>query len=91
MMFQTSKKGVKFAHLNICSLKHKICELSAILLETNIHITAVTETHLNETVEDTAFVIEGYSIFRLDRNKYGGGTAFNIQNNIPVKMRKDLA
>ena len=39
---------------------------------------------------DAAVSIQGYNIFRLDRDRYGGGTAFYIQNHIPAKIRKDL-
>lgn len=35
-------------------------------------------------------MIQGYSIYRKDRNTFGGGVAFYIQNQIPVKIRKDL-
>ncbi len=34
--------------------------------------------------------IPGYSIFRCDRDRRGGGVAFYIQNHIPVKTRDDL-
>lgn len=61
--------------------------MSAILHENDIHIMTVSETHLEE---DGAVSIKGYNIFRLDRDMYGGGTAFYIQNNIPAKIRKDL-
>lgn len=35
-------------------------------------------------------MIQGYSIFRDDRNAYGDRVAFYIQNHIPVKIRVDL-
>lgn len=49
----------------------------------------ISETHLDETIEDTAVAIQGHSIFRLDRDRQGGGTDLNIQNSIPAKIRKD--
>lgn len=32
----------------------------------------------------------GYSIFRKDRNAYGGGVTFYVQNHFPVRTRYDL-
>jgi hypothetical protein len=34
--------------------------------------------------------IQGYNIYRRDRNAKGGGAAVYIQNHIPVKLREDL-
>lgn len=59
------KKGLKIANINICSLRNKLTE---ILLSDNVHILAVSETHLDSTFEDAALMIQGYSIFRRDRN-----------------------
>lgn len=90
MSFKLPKRGLRFAHLNICSLKNKVQELSSILHENNIHIMAISETHLDGTIDDTEVSIHGYNIFRLDRDRHGGGTAFYIQDHIPAKTRKDL-
>lgn len=51
---------------------------------------AITETHLDENIQDSELAIQGYNIFRLDRDGNGGGMAFYIQDHIPAKMRKDL-
>ena len=34
--------------------------------------------------------IDGYNIYRKDRNANGGGVAVYIQNHIPVKLRDNL-
>ena len=84
------KKGLKMAHINICSIRNKLAEISEILLADNFHILAISETHLDSTFEDGAVTIDGYNFFRRDRNAFGGGVAFYIQNLIPVKIREDL-
>lgn len=91
MSIKLPKKGLRIAHLNINNLKNKVHELSCVLLENALHITAISETHLDECIEDTEVEIQGYNIFRYDRNKYGGGVAFYIQNHLPVKIRTDLS
>ena len=41
----------------------------------------VSETHLDATVLDMEVSIDGYNVFRRDRNKHGGGIALYIRNN----------
>ncbi len=86
MSVKLLKKGFKFADLNICRLNSKVHDLSPILLENDIHIMAITETHLDETIEDTVVAVQGYNVFRLDRDRQGGEAAFYIQNHIPGKI-----
>lgn len=83
------RKGFKVAHINICSLRNKIIEVSE-LLALGIHVLAVSETHLDDTFNDEVLGIQGYDIFRRDRNIYGGGVAVYVQSHIPVKVRSDL-
>lgn len=55
-----------------------------------MQVTAVSETHLDDTIENAAIPIPGYNVFRLDRDRFGGGVAFFIPDHIPVKIRNDL-
>ena len=50
----------------------------------------ISETHLNNTFDDTVGEMHGYNIYRRDRNAKGGGVAVYIQNHIPVKIRNYL-
>ena len=84
------KKGLRIAHLNICSLLHKVQEVSTLLSNNNLNIMAISETHLDATVNDSEVAVPGYCIFRHDRNKYGGGVAIYVQSHIPCKVRHDL-
>lgn len=83
------RKGLKLAHINICSLRNKVIEITEIL-SCGIHLLALSETHLDDTFNDGAVAIQGYSLYRRDRNAYGGGVAVYIQNQIPAKVRYDL-
>ena len=56
----------------------------------SINIRAISETHIDNSFDDTAGAIQGYTIYRKDRNAYGGGVAVYVQNHIPVKLREDL-
>ena len=84
------RKGLKIAHINICSIRNKLTEISEILMFNQLHILAVSETHLDSTFDDASLNIQGYCIVRRDRNAFGGGVAFFIQDHIPIKIRNDL-
>jgi hypothetical protein len=47
---------------------------------------AISETHLDNSF-DTSVAIQGYNIYRRDRNAYGGGVAVYFQSHIPVMLR----
>lgn len=92
-MFSTAglpKKGLKVAHLNICSLRNKITDIEELLTSNSVHILAISETHLDETFSNAAMSISGFNMYRRDRNCHGGGVAFYVQDHIPVKVREDL-
>ena len=78
------------AHINICSIRNKLNEVENIILSNNFHILAMSETHLDSTFEDTSLMIEGFNIYRKDRNAYGGGICIYVQRHLPVKIRHDL-
>lgn len=55
-----------------------------------IHLLALSETHLDDSFNDEVVGIQGYNIYRRDRNAFGGGVAIFCQNHIPAKIRYDL-
>lgn len=84
------KKGLKKkkkGHINICSLRNKIQDISNLLTSHNIHIQAISETHLDNMFDDAIIEIQEYNIYRRDRDIYGGGVAIYIQSHIPNKIR----
>ena len=51
----------------------------------------ITETWLNEKIDDAAICIDGYSLARRDRiDKLGGGVCAFIKSTIPFKILRDL-
>lgn len=83
--------GLKIAHLNICSLRNKVIDISEIIKEYNLQVLAISETHLDASINSLTLNIDGYIIYRQDRNLYGGGVACFVQSEIPVKVRSDLS
>ena len=84
------KKCLLIAHFNICSVRNTIHEICCLVQSNNIHVLAISETHLDSSFEDAEISIHGYNLFRRDRNRNGGGVAVYIQSHIPAKQRKDL-
>jgi hypothetical protein len=75
---------LKITHINICSLRSKACEVNNLFVTDDIDILTISETHLDNTFDDTVVAIHGYNIYRKDRNANGGGVAVYIQNHIQV-------
>ena len=69
-----SAKDNRVAHLNVCSLRNKIEELRCLqMFCSRVEVLAITETHLDKTVPDTALDIDGMKFLRLDRKGRKGG------------------
>ena len=60
------------------SLKIYRNELNIILHENDIDIIGLSETRLENKTEDHERFIEGYKIFRNDRDSNGGGVAMYV-------------
>ena len=46
----------------------------------------ILETKTDNSFPTMQFLIEGYRIYRLDRNKYGGGILVYVRENIRSKL-----
>ena len=59
------------------------------LLGSHLKLIAITETHLDQTIPNNLITAQNdWSVFRRDRNRYGGGVA--LLTKFPSKLRKDL-
>lgn len=84
------KKGLHCLHLNVRSLPPKIDELRLIAQSTNAAVIGVSETWLDETVNDSEIEIPNYNIQRMDRNRDGGGVCIYIRADLAYNPRMDL-
>ena len=81
-------KGFTLYYLNIRDIATKKSSLQEILNKEKPSVIAIAETWLEE---DEVFELEGYEIFRNDRNKDGGGVLIAVKNvlaNITVEVSK---
>jgi len=82
-------KGLKIAHVNIQSLRHKLDNLNIFLHSNNIDILCLTESWLSSDIDDSSIMIPGYNICRRDRTvldrEHGGGIVNYIKDGINYK------
>ena len=89
--FQSFKKrGMHFTHININSILPKIDELRQIASETKCVVISISETKLDETIQDEELQIQGYNLIRNDRNRNGGGVACYVRNDIHFNIRDEF-
>ena len=75
-------KGLHFGHLNINSILPKIGQLRSLLINSNISVLGITETKLDNTVNNEVVEIEYYDLIRSDRNRKGGRSACYIKTSL---------
>ena len=81
----------KLALINARSLLPKVDELIANLSVNTVNLVAVTETWLNDDIEDNLVSISGYNIFRRDRPyRRGGGVCVYLSEHIHAKRQTAL-
>ena len=78
-------KGFMAAYLNINSLRHKIIHIREALKRTPVDILGIAESKLDNSFLDAQFQIDGYIMFRRDRDEYGGGLMVYIRSDIPCR------
>ena len=69
-------------YFNARSILPKLDELSAICSLYSPHIVAVVETWLSHDILDSELVLPGYYLFRLDRNRRGGGVCVYVSTSL---------
>ena len=87
-------KFLNIMNINAQSLKHKMDELRTLVSDYKPHIIAITETWGKDSITDAAFQIEGYNMYRNDREdtnyKFGGGTLLYINKKLGQRTCKPL-
>ena len=72
-------------HLNVNFLRNKFESVETLIKE-DMDICLISETKLDNTFPNQQFHINGYKSFRSDRNKFGGGIIFYVNENISSKI-----
>ena len=79
-------KFLTVIHVNTRSLLCHFDDVSALMSSERPHISALSETWLDSSVVDGEVHIPGYTLFRFDRNRSGGGVAMYCADNLPFSV-----
>ena len=85
-----NKDNLKFANININSLRYKFAPLAEILGQSMLDILSVQETKLDSSFPDSQFMVPGYRLHRKDHQRNSGGLLMLIRDDIPHVRRYDL-
>ena len=83
-------RGFKMASLNIVSLPLHIDQIRILLEDQIIDVLALNETRLDPSIPDHLVAVDGYTILRKDRNRFGGGVCIYLRCNLNFKRRHTL-
>ena len=75
-------RGLRFIHLNISSLLSKIDGLREIVKASNATAVGITESKLDDSINDYEICIKGYNTITHDRNRKGRGVVCYVSNKI---------
>ena len=88
MHFETqvaNPKNVVLRHLNINSLRNTF-EAVEKLVQNKVDICFLSETKIDKTFSNQQVMINGYKLFRRDKNCHGGSVLRYINETIPSKL-----
>ena len=84
---QINPNRLVIAQLNINSLRNKIAPLTS-MIKDNVDILLISETKIDSSFPTAQFYIDGFSIYRRDRNEHGGGLMLYVREDIPSSLLK---
>ena len=67
-------------YFNVRSLLPKIDDLRLICSLFSPSVLCIVETWLDDSIEDSEICVQGYSIYRVDRNRHGGGVVIYVND-----------
>ena len=74
-------KNIVISHLNFNSLRNKFISIEE-LIKSKLDIFLVSETKIDHSFPNQQFSIDGYKIYHRDRNSFGRGLLFYVNENI---------
>ncbi len=84
--FKTLYRYNDFSGESARSLTNKLNKFQSYVYSKAYDIVCITETWLNEMINDNEILPENYTIYRNDRGTRGGGVLIAVNSNIPSKL-----
>lgn len=73
------KKGFSICHINAQSLLPKLDEFRYLFENSSVDAICISETWFSDGITDYMYRLNGYRIFRSDRNSHAGGVAIYVR------------
>ena len=80
------KKTLRFVHLNTRSLVRHFDDVACLVSSVHPEVLALSETWLDSSVVDCELRLPGYSLFRRDRSRCGGGVAVYCADHLSCSV-----
>ena len=81
LLKQSTLKTYFFGHLNVNSIRNKFVSIAELIKRT-FDIFLISETKIDDSFPNAQFKIEGYKTFRKDRDAFGGGLLFYVNEKL---------
>ncbi|XP_075155471.1 uncharacterized protein LOC142228831 [Haematobia irritans] len=81
------KTGLSIVHINAQSLNNKMDEFREIFQSSNIDIICVSETWFHVNISNDIYELEGYKLFRADRESNAGGVCMYLRNEMRGNLK----
>ncbi len=76
--------------MNIVSLRKNRYEVAKLMHDLQIDICCLNETRLSKDIRDCEISVDGYDIYRHDRDTSGGGVAIYVRSTLSHHNRNDI-
>ena len=86
-----NKSNLNLLLLNVRSITSVIDEIGLILIRKKVDVMAQCETWLDDSICDSEVCPPGFSIYRNDRNRRGGGVTIIVSSRVRFVPRPDLS
>ena len=86
----SNMRGLKIGHLNTNGLLNKIDDIRILLGQSQLDILALCESKLTHEISDIDVSIPNYNLFRLDRDRHGGGVLIYCHTNFSMSVLPKL-
>lgn len=79
--------GLKICHINAQSLVNKMDEFRFIFENSDLHVICVSETWLSKSIVDTMVAMNGFNMYRADRDDGYGGVAIYVKKGFTCNVK----
>lgn len=85
-----NKSNLKFAHLNVNSVRHKFDPLAEALKHSMLDVLMLQETKLDDSFPLGQFSVPNFKLYRKDVTSNSGGLMMYVRGDLPQRRRSEL-